>query len=370
MTPAMQLADDGSTLAVDGMIFHALWLRDACACGECRRPSTNERLLDSTSIPPSIAIEFAEASAAGIALRFSDGHLTVLDVNFLRRHTPAAHDRTDRPMGGRSVWVDAQAQPPMFDRAELDDRATRLRWVDAIWNRGMAIVSGVDPTESGLLATAGLIGTVLPSNYGMTWTIEATVTPTSNVNSEVGLQVHTDLPYRQTPPGLQLILAGVTDVAGGASTFVDGYAVADEIRRTDRDAWQLLTTVAFTYPYERTGVHLHGAAPLITLRPDGEYEFIRRAPDLVGMPIVGVDQTAELYEALRLWSRALDAPANQLSYRLEPGELVAFDNHRMLHGRTPFELGASGRRYLLGCYLDIDELNNCRAVLAGGNNAD
>jgi len=139
--------------------------------------------------------------------------------------------------------------------------------------------------------------------------------------------------------------------------------MAEQIRKSEPDAWRLLTTIDFTYPYERPGVHLHGTAPLITLRPDGQYQHVRRAPDLVGVPVVAADKTVELYAALRLWTATLGDPANQLTHRLDAGELVAFDNHRILHGRTPFELGATGRRHLLGCYLDIDELTNRRAVL-------
>lgn len=338
--------------------FHALWLRDACACDGCRRPTTNERLLDSASIPTTIGIVFAAERGEAVELTFTDGHQSVIALDFLERHAITNRDRRDSPMGDRSV----AGSLAVFRRADLDSPFEHLRWLDAIAEQGIAIVQSVDPTEDGLLATANLIGHVLPSNYGPTWSIEATVTPSSNVNSEVGLQVHTDLPYRETPPGLQLILAAVTDVAGGASTFVDGYAMAERIRHSQPDAWQLLTTIEFTYPYERPGVHLHGAAPLITLRSNGAYEHIRRAPDLVGVPIVAADQTAELYDALRLWTAALDDPANQLEHRLEAGELVAFDNHRMLHGRTPFDLGAEGRRHLLGCYLDIDELTNRRAV--------
>jgi len=354
----VELSDDQSVLHTADGDFHAMWLRDACACAECRRPSTNERLLDSATIPLDLLITAVEQTGSDLALTFSDGHRTELGPDFLAQHGVAAHDHRDDPMTGRS----AAAELAVFSRTELDTPTGHRRWLDALWADGIAIVRDVEPSEAGLLATADLIGHVLPSNYGRTWNIEATVTPSSNVNSEVGLRVHTDLPYRRTPPGLQLILAAVTDVAGGASTFVDGYAIAERIRAVEPDAWQLLTSVEFTYPYERPGVHLHGAAPLITLHPDGQYEHVRRAPDLVGVPIVAADQTVALYGALQLWSAALDDPANQLQYRLDVGELVAFDNHRILHGRTPFELGTSGRRHLLGCYLDIDELTNRRAV--------
>ena len=38
-------------------------------------------------------------------------------------------------------------------------------------------------------------------------------------------------------------------------------------------------------------------------------------------------------------------------------ELLAMHNHRVLHGRRAFDL-STGRRSLLGCYLDVDDLRS------------
>ena len=46
--------------------------------------------------------------------------------------------------------------------------------------------------------------------------------------------------------------------------------------------------------------------------------------------------------------------------RLRPGEMLVFNNRRMLHGRTeivPPAVG-SGSRWLRGCYVNIDEFAN------------
>ena len=239
-----------------------------------------------------------------------------------------------------------------------------VAWIDAICRDGAALVTGVDPDEQGLRSVAAAVGPILATNYGVTWEIAATVEPVSAVESERHLSVHTDLPYRTAPPGLQLLLAAIVDVEGGASTLVDGYAAAEDLCRSDPAAWELLTQTEFTYPYVRDGVEIHGRYPSIGVGGDGAYQAIRRAPDLVGVPAVAHSETPALYRALRRWNGLLDDPAREWQGRLEPGELLAFDNHRLLHGRTAFELGASGRRRLLGCYLDLDDLLSRRAVAA------
>jgi len=44
----------------------------------------------------------------------------------------------------------------------------------------------------------------------------------------------------------------------------------------------------------------------------------------------------------------------QFCFHLEPGDLVAFNNHRILHGRTAYDQSRVSR-HLEGCYVEIDE---------------
>lgn len=70
------------------------------------------------------------------------------------------------------------------------------------------------------------------------------------------------------------------------------------------------------------------------------------------------------------------ASARSVLYRWEqqlaPGEVLVFNNRRMLHGRRSFRATAGGARHLRGCYVCIDEFAN-RANLqrrrAGGVDA-
>jgi len=54
-------------------------------------------------------------------------------------------------------------------------------------------------------------------------------------------------------------------------------------------------------------------------------------------------------------------PDLMLTFRLEPGDCVVFDNTRILHARTGF--AATGQRHLQGCYADLDGAASTMAVL-------
>ena len=68
------------------------------------------------------------------------------------------------------------------------------------------------------------------------------------------------------------------------------------------------------------------------------------------------------FRARRLFDHALRAPRFELRFLLSAGDLVMFDNCRLLHGRTGFD-PAEGLRHLQGCYIDIDGPRSLYRVL-------
>ena len=67
-------------------------------------------------------------------------------------------------------------------------------------------------------------------------------------------------------------------------------------------------------------------------------------------------------------------PEFEIRFLLNRGDLVMFDNCRLLHGRTGFD-PRQGPRHLQGCYIDIDGPRSLyrvlrrRAVAAPGGDA-
>lgn len=345
---------------------HAMWLRDRCECGDCRRSTTNERLLDQAALDPTTVIREASLSDSDdLMIVFSDGHRWISGVGDV---AVQIDPESDGPMGGRTRWPIGSFAT--FARSDLRDDVAVLEMLDRFIADGAVVVTGVEPSESGLRDTAGLIGQIQMTNYGPTWSFEASVDPVSEVESMHMLRMHTDLPYREQPAGVQLNLAISISSAGGASTFVDGYSMAEILREENPRAWDLLTSVHFEYPYLRSKVRLRGGGPLVGLDDAGHYGIVRRAPDLVGTPRVAAQDTADLYAAVRRWGEIVDDPANQIHVGLRPGELVIFDNHRLLHGRTAFTLQPGERRHLMGCYLEMDELRNTISVLRAASGGE
>jgi alpha-ketoglutarate-dependent taurine dioxygenase len=172
---------------------------------------------------------------------------------------------------------------------------------------------------------------------------------------------HTDNPYRDPPPSLQLLHCLSSSATGGENTLVDGFRVAHELSRMDPEAFDLLSSqpVRFTYRDETT--ELTTRVPIITVTPWGEITSIRfnnrsKAPLQMEEHLIG-----PFYDAYRTFARLLADPRFEIHIALEPEDLLIMDNLRVLHGRTGFS--AAGRRHLQGCYADRDGLRSRLAVL-------
>ena len=71
---------------------------------------------------------------------------------------------------------------------------------------------------------------------------------------------------------------------------------------------------------------------------------------------------ATFFAAYRLFARLLLDDRFQLRLRMEVGQLVLFDNRRILHGRAAFT-ASDGTRHLRGCYLARDSVQSETALL-------
>jgi alpha-ketoglutarate-dependent taurine dioxygenase len=71
---------------------------------------------------------------------------------------------------------------------------------------------------------------------------------------------------------------------------------------------------------------------------------------------------AGFYRAYRRFAELMREPGHQLRFALRDGDLVLFDNQRILHGRSGFS-SARHARHLRGCYLTRDSVYSETAML-------
>lgn len=367
-----EIIEGGAALALrwsDGTAarFHAFWLRDNALDGATRAPGNGQRLITVLDVPAEAKLEAAESDGERLTLRFDGGESYTWPAAWLHRNR---YDGVSVPPAGWTQpgirrWdagLDWQGEVADFAAAARDRRVLR-RWLAAVVRDGFAVMTGL-PLESGALCrVAALFGHVRETNYGRWFEVRSEVNPSNLAYTNLGLQAHSDNPYRDPVPTLQILACLENSVEGGLSRVVDGFKVAEVLQREDPEGFALLAGHPARFAYSGSaGVRLTAKRPMLELGPDGELLAVRFNNRSVA-PLVDIpyERMAAYYRAYRRFAALVDAPAFQVSFRLEPGQLFILDNTRVLHARTAFS--GSGRRWLQGCYPDKDGLLSTLAAL-------
>lgn len=369
-----ELLADGSELRVsfpDGACarFHAIWLRDNALDPETRSASNGQRLITLLDLPEEIRVAEASAESDTLTVTFAPEDKSVtFPVAWLRAH---AYDRPEAPATGRvgvgiETWsgaLDANAVSADFSALHSNDVARR-DWLSHVARYGFAKVTG-GPVENGaLLKVAALFGYVRETNYGPWFEVRTEVNPTNLAYTGLGLQAHTDNPYRDPVPTLQILYCLENSAEGGDSLVVDGFRAAQILREENAQHFDLLSRHCARFEYRGTGgVALTARKPMIELTPDGELSAIR-FNNRSTAPITDVpfDEMAAYYAAYRRFGQIIEDPELAVGFKLEPGESFIVDNTRVLHGRKGYA-ATGGSRWLQGCYADKDGLLSTLSVL-------
>lgn len=348
--------------------FHHVWLRDNCTCAACRHPSIHERTLDSLTVPLDIEPDAVEVAGGDLHVVWPGGHRSVYTAAWLEAH---AYEPgfTARPAEHRTTWRAAELDHPApavgYDEVMRSD-AGLLRWLRQLREFGVSFVRDT-PTEHGtVVALAERIAFLRNSNFGLLWDVRSKPEADSLAYTTVPLTPHTDLVSRTVQPGVQFLHCLVFDATGGDSALVDGFACAEELRRSDPAAFELLTTTPLPFRYRSSDCDITAVAPMIRLDHRGELDEVRFSNALLAPVATEPERMPELYRAMRAFTALLRSPEFTLRFRLQPGDTMCFDNHRVLHGRDSFD-PQSGPRHLQGCYVDRDDLlSRIRLLEAAG----
>jgi gamma-butyrobetaine hydroxylase len=333
---------------VDVGDFHPLWLRDNCPCPACRHPS-GQRLLDTRTLPDDLSV----VAVDGSAVTFSDGHESTFDAEWLRGQ---ANVRVLRPC---RLWgAEIQDALPVARYDDVARGGAALRdWLAAVDELGFAILTG-GPTEPNTVTRiAELFGFVRETNYGRLFDVKTVVNPTNLAYTGLGLGAHTDNPYRDPTPTLQLLHCLASSAAGGENTLVDAFRVAQDVSREDLE---LLAGQPVRFRYSDAVTYLETETPVISVDVRGEVCSVHYNTRSAQLP---ADAPAGYYAAYQRFGRMLEEPEYRIQFRLEPGDLFIVDNLRVLHGRTGYA-ASGGERHLQGCYADRDGLRSTLAVLS------
>jgi len=342
--------------------FAAIWLLDNRPDG--RHGPEGQRLFDVADLPEEPRIADATLACDRIAVRFIEGPTATFAVDWLRAHALDEASRAERRPPRRLWDKSLAANLPTGRYADVAKGGRALaEWLREVRDCGFALLTGV-PTEPGMVCRViELFGYVRETNYGRLFDVVSVEKPTNLAYTGLALGNHTDNPYRDPVPQLQLLHCLEAADEGGESIVVDGFQAAERLRRDQPEAFALLTRHAVPFRYvEKGAVDIQTRAPLIELDDEGAVRAVRynnRSTAPLDLPEATV---VPYYRAYRSFGRLLHDADGLVGFKLAAGDLFIVDNQRVLHGRRGF---GSGRRHLQGAYADKDGLLSKLRVLEG-----
>jgi gamma-butyrobetaine dioxygenase len=361
----LRWSDGGELRALDW------WLRENAVGVGGVDLATREGLLDPADLDDEVSVVEAQVMSDGaLSITFApDNTVAEYHPGWLR-HVADGNHRAESWLPAPTTWTAAtMTEPPSHSGGDvLTSDLVFGRWLDDLLRFGLGRLSGcpVDPDFNATLAAK--IGPVRDTNFGPFWDVKADITmagsadTNSTANTQLRLGPHTDLPTRETPPGFQFLHCVQNEAGGGYSTMADGAAVVEAIEVEHPEHYEALTTLRWVYFNRGPGIDHRWSGPFIDHGVEGAPLTLRAFYPVRGFPDMAPKDQPRAYAALRCFSRMAASDRFQIAYPFAPGDVVGFDNRRILHGREAFESG--GHRHLRGMYIDQDEIRSAARVVS------
>ena len=356
------------TVAGNTHRFHALWLRDNALDKDTRSESNGQRLIALTDIDASVHISAAQLHKNDLQITFMpEGKTLDYPIQWLLNHS---YDKPKNDTKGwhnpsQTLW-DASLTPNLpsadFDAVIASPEKLKI-WLQSIACLGFAKLNKGPVQVGALTQVVDLFGYLRETNYGRIFDVRVEEKPTNLAYTGLALQAHTDNPYRDPVPTIQVLYCLESSAPGGDNVLVDGFMAATTLRKESPQGFNLLSRYCAHFEYAgENDVCLHAKRPIIELSAGGQLQSIRfnnrSAAPFTDIPF---KHMADYYGAYRRLGEIINDPALEVGFRLNPGDCFVIDNTRILHARKAFS--GAGTRWLQGCYADMDSLLSRLAVL-------
>ena len=343
--------------------YHSTWLRDNALDYKTRDKKNGQRLISISDIPVKTYIKSASLNKKGkeIIINFLPKKKQVkFSSSWLKKH---AYDKKE---SNSKVWINSDLKiwskatlkrvPIINYKSAKSDKKLLLKWLKSLHCYGFAKMSGCEKKSGTISKIANLFGYIRETNYGKWFDVKSKSNAVNLAYTNLALKAHTDNPYRNPVPTIQILHCLKNSTKGGDSKVVDGFNAALRLKKENKRYFNLLSKYCSRFEFKRKkNAHLKSRFPMIALSPDGELTAVHfNNRSIAPITDVPYNDMTNYYKAYRKFSSIIDDSAMALTFKLNPGECFIVDNTRVLHARTAYS--GKGSRWLQGCYVDKDGL--------------
>ena len=354
--------------------FPHLFLRDNCQCPLCFHASSQQRLLD---VVNTVDVDIRASDVRHntvddvVLIRWPDNHESMLEGDWLRDRLFPKSWREAKPYTLYGIeqkpWSSYTMKKnlPFVEWEDLmsSDEAL-LTYLENLFVYGLSILRNA-PRESGVLnqlPQRASLGYLKKTHYGEVFTVKSKPQPNNLAYTAEALPLHVDLPFLDYQPDFQCLhcIEQSEGEGSGTSTLTDGFYAAEKLRHTDPLYFDTLTKVNFKFNDIGTDefgeFDMQCERPIIGLDSFGGLESISLnnhvRSSFINAPYEGI---MDIYKAYYALTKHINSEV--MEYKMSPGDIVCFNNKRVMHGRRSFDARTT-TRWLEGMYMDADEVRS------------
>ncbi|XP_033153306.1 gamma-butyrobetaine dioxygenase [Drosophila mauritiana] len=350
------------------MQFPDIWLRDNCRCEQCYLPQTLSRLpqlwnhLD-TSVR--VLRQSVDVDQEVLCIEWSDGHVSQYPFSWLRERDFSSANRQrylrDFYRPDQKLWsgLDFEQIRQVFYYQELIDCDSALQqWLQHLAVYGVALVKEAPLDMDVLRRLSNRVGFMRRTTYGEEFSVRAQPGASNYAYLAAPLPLHTDMPYFEYLPGVTMLHTLEQSASpGGVNLLADAFYVAEVMRERYPEQFRALcqTPVDWADIGSDGDLQFHNIwrAPVINLDAEGRCVRINHSiPQRDSHFSVPVEQVRPWYDAMATFVGL--AHEHSCRFKTTPGDVLTFDNLRLVHGRTGYDDTDRNVRHILGAFVDWD----------------
>ena len=331
--------------------IHPFWLRERVNGDNFVDKGTQQRLFDPTEIEENIEIDNLNLSEDFLEVTFKDGTYTKLSIDNIFKELSNNNEikfidkiEWDSSLKNFNNFV---FKDNFFEEKEMYKDLVNF------YQYGFVIFKKVPTKNNFIVNFANSIGSIRRTNFGEFFDVKSKPNPNDLAYTSLPLAPHTDNPYRNPVPCIQMLHCIENEVSGGFSTLVDGYTVTQKLKDEFPDFYKILSETKVRFQFIDQTVVLENWAEMIQLDENKNFKQVRFSPRLDFVPLLDKEKLELYYSARKKISELYNSDKYRIEFKLSKGDLLMMDNHRLLHGRTMYDAN-EGNRFLQGCYIDYD----------------
>ena len=340
--------------------FNYMWLRDNCPTAHDK--DSRHRMFNILEVSKNLNPKNYTVNKEGkLEIEWSEGnHTSYYDPKWLRENCYTLKHKA-KYVSPYTLW-DSSLQNNLesisidHEKVISSDEGL-IKWLELLHQKGIAIIKNSPTEKESAFPILNRISHTRETFFKTPFEVINIPKPNNSAYTAHALRNHMDLPWFENPPGYQFLHCLINDAKGGDSSAVDGFAVADYLRKNEKEIFETLVNVHLKFRDKDYTQECHRSfhAPAISLTKDGDYNDIRFSVATMDALDCHPDEMEKVYNAHVRFGNLLHDDKFVIKFRLESGDIFSFNNRRLLHGRTEFDPN-SGNRHLQGYYMDRDEI--------------